>query len=82
MPTGSYARIWFDSRRARQNRAEHLLLANPPRDQLRVLPAEIEHDDAAAFTHRFFPIFILSIAYPTVGLTPHQLIMLFIPQRR
>ena len=44
----------FDACRARQNRAEYLLLADSPGDQLRVLPAEIKHYDAAALTHRFF----------------------------
>src|SRR5467141_1211871 len=49
----------LDARRARQNRAEHLLLADSPRDQLCILPAEIKHYDAAALTHRFLAFKIL-----------------------
>ena len=39
-------------RGARQNRGEHLLLADPPRDQLRVLPAEIQHHNSLSRAHR------------------------------
>jgi len=49
----------LDARRAWQNRAEHLLFADSPRDQLRILPAEIKHYDAAALTHHFLAFKIL-----------------------
>ncbi len=35
---------------AGQNRRKHLLLADAPGNELRVLPAEVQHDDAAQFT--------------------------------
>src|ERR1700690_362056 len=44
--------------RARQDRGKHLLLANPPRNQLRVLTAEIQHHNAAFCAHRS-PAFFL-----------------------
>ena len=42
---------FFERSGARKNRGENLLLADAARDQLRVLPAEIEHDDSVAGAH-------------------------------
>src|SRR5689334_2553469 len=39
----------LDGRGARQNRGENLLLADAARNQLRVLPAEVQHHHAAEF---------------------------------
>ena len=41
-------------RRARQNRREYFLLADPPRNQLRILPAKIEHHNPMLGTDRGF----------------------------
>src|SRR5437868_8614661 len=46
----SYLREWNG---AGQDGGEHLLLTNAPSDQLRILSAEIENDDAATFVHEF-----------------------------
>ena len=43
---------FLQRRSARQNRGEHLLLADAPRDQLRVLPAEIQHHNSLSRAHR------------------------------
>src|SRR4029077_16427649 len=52
-PNGLKLANLLDPRRARQDRAEHLLLADSPGDQLRVLPAEIQYNDATALAHSF-----------------------------
>ena len=41
-----------------QDRAEHLLLPNPPRDQLRVLPAKIQHHNSAKLRLRLGIFFL------------------------
>ena len=47
MPTGSCCSNLCQRSSARQNRGKYLLLADAPRDQLRILPAEIQHHDSA-----------------------------------
>ena len=43
---------FFELRGARQNRGKHLLFADASRDQLRVLPAEIEDHNSLSRAHR------------------------------
>src|ERR1700730_13739287 len=65
-----------DPRGAGQDRAEHLLFSDSPGNQLRVLPAEIQYDDAAALAHTFLNVSkmlssrqTICMDYPTTKLT-------------